>query len=46
MSKALKIIALLLVFCLACFLVRLFLMERLLDVVIRLLGVLSKLGRK
>ena len=46
MSKALKIIALLLVFCLACFLVRLFLMERLLDVVVRLLGVLSKLGRK
>jgi len=46
MSKALKIIALLLVFCLACFLVRLFLMERLLDVVIRLLGVLGKLGRK
>jgi uncharacterized membrane protein len=46
MSKPWKIIALLLLFCLACFFVRLFLMERLLDVVIRLLGVLSKLGRK
>ncbi len=46
MSKPWKIIALLLVFCLACLLVRLFLMERLLDVVVRLLGVLSKLGRK
>ncbi len=46
MSKGWKIIVLLLGFCLACFLVRLFLMERLLDVVVRLLGVLSKLGRK
>jgi len=46
MSKPWKIIALLLVFCLACFLARLFLMERLLEVVVRLLGVLSKLGGK
>ncbi len=46
MSKAWKIVALLLAFCLACFFVRLFLMERLLDVVARLLEALSKLGRK
>jgi len=41
-----KIVALLLVFCLACVLVRLLLMERLLDVIVRLLEVLDKLGRK
>jgi uncharacterized membrane protein len=46
MSKTWKIVALLVAFCLACVLARLFLMERLLDVVVRLLGVLSKLGRK
>jgi hypothetical protein len=46
MSRLWKIIALVLVFCLACVLVRLLLMERLLDVLVRILEVLRKLGRK
>jgi len=44
--KRWKIVALLLVFCLTCLLIRLFLMGRFLDVLMRLVEVLGKLGRK
>jgi uncharacterized membrane protein SpoIIM required for sporulation len=46
MSRGWKIIALLLAFGLTCFLVRLFLMGRLLGVIARLVEALGKLGGK
>lgn len=46
MFRQWKIVALLLVFCFTCSLVRLFLVVRLLDVVVRLVELVGKLGGK